>query len=163
MRVVVFSSKAYDRAFLGAANHGQHELVFLEPRLDATTASLAAGADAVCLFVHDHADAAAIAVLARGGVRGIALRAAGYNNVDLAAAVRHGVPVVRVPAYSPHGVAEHAAALLLTLNRRVHRAYNRVREGNFALDGLLGFDLHGKTVGVIGTGKKAATVLSKSW
>ncbi len=153
MRIAVYSTKPYDRSFLSAANQGRHELLFFEPRLDASTAILAAGTDAACLFVHDHADAEAIAGLAHAGVKVIALRCAGYNNVDLAAAARHGLPVVRVPAYSPHGVAEHAAALLLTLNRRIHRAYNRVREGNFALEGLIGFNLHGKTVGVIGTGK----------
>jgi D-lactate dehydrogenase len=156
MRVVVFSTKPYDRDFLGAANAGRHELVFQEPHLSLATVPLASGADAVCLFVHDHADAAIIDALAGLGVRGIALRCAGYNNIDLAAAARRGLPVVRVPAYSPHGVAEHAAALLLALNRHIHRAYSRVREGNFALDGLLGFDLHGKTVGVVGTGKIGA-------
>jgi D-lactate dehydrogenase len=156
MRVVVFSTKPYDRQFLSAANSaGRHELVFQEPRLSAATAPLAAaaGAEAVCLFVHDHADAGAIDVLANAGVTSIALRCAGFNNIDLAAAARRGIRVARVPAYSPHGVAEHAVALLMTLNRRVHRAYNRVREGNFALEGLLGFDLHGKTVGVVGTGR----------
>jgi D-lactate dehydrogenase len=156
MRVVVFSTKPYDRGFLDAANAGRHELVYQEPRLSVETAPLAAGAAAVCLFVHDHADAAVIDALAGSGVRGIALRCAGFNNVDLGAAARRGLPVTRVPAYSPHGVAEHAAALLLALDRHIHRAYNRVRDGNFALDGLLGFDLHGKTVGVIGTGKIGA-------
>jgi D-lactate dehydrogenase len=156
MKVVVFSTKPYDRSFLGAANGGRHELVFLEPHLSLDTAPLAAGAGAVCLFVHDHVDAAVIDVLAGLGVRGIALRCAGFNNVDLAAAARRGLAVVRVPAYSPHGVAEHAAALLLALNRRIHRAYSRVREGNFALEGLLGFNLHGKTVGVVGTGRIGA-------
>ena len=157
MRVVVFSSKPYDRVFLGETNRGRHEFVFQEPRLTAETAPLARGADAVCLFVHDHADAPAVGTLGQLGVRGIALRCAGFNNVDLAAAARAGISVVRVPAYSPHGVAEHAVALLMTLNRRVHRAFNRVREGNFALDGLLGFDMHGKTVGVVGTGKIGAS------
>jgi len=156
MRVVVFSTKPHDRQFLGAANAGRHELVFLEARLLAETAPLAAGAEAVCLFVHDHADAGILGTLAKLGVRHIALRCAGFNNVDLAAAARHGITVARVPAYSPHGVAEHAVALFLTLNRRVHRAYNRVRDGNFALEGLLGFDVHGKTVGVVGTGKIGA-------
>ncbi len=156
MRVVVFSTKSYDRGFLDAANRRRHELVYQEPRLSAATAPLAAGAGAVCLFVHDHADAAVVDALAALGVRGIALRCAGYNNVDLAGAARRGLPVVRVPAYSPHGVAEHAAALLLALDRRLHRAYGRVRDGNFALDGLLGFDLHGKTVGIIGTGRIGA-------
>ena len=153
MRVVVFSSKPHDRVFLTAANGGRHELVFQEARLLPEAAALAAGAEAVCLFVHDHADAAIMAVLAKLGVRHIALRCAGFNNVDLNAAAKHGISVARVPAYSPHGVAEHAVALFMTLNRRVHRAYNRVRDGNFALDGLLGFDVHGKTVGIIGTGK----------
>jgi D-lactate dehydrogenase len=153
MRVVVFSTKPHDRAFLTEANAGRHELVFLEPRLALETAALAAGAQAVCLFVHDHADEPILAALAGMGVRHIALRCAGFNNIDLAAAARHGIAVARVPAYSPHGVAEHAVALLMTLNRRVHRAYTRVRDGNFSLDGLLGFDMHGKTVGVVGTGK----------
>jgi len=153
MRVVVFSSKPHDRLFLGAANAGLHELIFQEARLLPESAALAAGAEAVCLFVHDHADAAIMAVLAKLGVRHIALRCAGFNNVDLAAAAKYGISVARVPAYSPHGVAEHAVALFMTLNRRVHRAYNRVRDGNFALDGLLGFDVHGKTVGIVGTGK----------
>jgi D-lactate dehydrogenase len=156
MRVVVFSTKPYDRYFLGRANDGRHDLVFQEPRLSAATASLAAGADAVCLFVHDQADAAVIDALAAGGAKAIALRCAGFNNIDLAAAARRHIKVARVPAYSPHGVAEHAVALLLTLNRRIHRAFNRVREGNFALEGLLGFDLHGKTVGIVGTGKIGA-------
>lgn len=153
MRVVVFSTKPHDRVFLTEANAGHHELVFLEPRLVLETAKLAAGAQAVCLFVHDHADEPILAELAGLGVRHIALRCAGFNNIDVAAAARHGIAVARVPAYSPHGVAEHAAALLMTLNRRVHRAYLRVRDGNFALEGLMGFDLHGKTVGVVGTGK----------
>ncbi|HEY5552828.1 MAG TPA: 2-hydroxyacid dehydrogenase [Opitutaceae bacterium] len=153
MRVVVFSTKPHDRAFLTEANAGRHELVFLEPRLVLETTALAAGAQAVCLFVHDHADEPILAALAGMGVRHIALRCAGFNNIDIAAAARHGIAVARVPAYSPHGVAEHAVALLMTLNRRVHRAYTRVRDGNFSLEGLLGFDMHGKTVGVVGTGK----------
>lgn len=153
MRVVVFSSKPHDRAFLGAANAGRHDLIFQEARLLPESAPLAAGAEAICLFVHDHADADVMATLAKLGVRHIALRCAGFNNIDLAAAAKHGITVARVPAYSPHGVAEHAVALFLTLNRRVHRAYNRVRDGDFSLDGLLGADVHGKTVGVLGTGK----------
>lgn len=153
MRVVVFSTKPHDRQFLGDANAGRHELVYLEARLLPETAPLAAGAQAACLFVHDHADATVLATFAALGVKHLALRCAGFNNVDLAAAARLGITVARVPAYSPHGVAEHAVALFLTLNRRIHRAYNRVRDGNFSLDGLLGFDVHGKTVGVIGTGK----------
>lgn len=153
MRVVVFSTKPHDRQFLSAANAGRHELVFVEARLLPETAALAAGAQAACLFVHDHADAAALATFASLGVKHVALRCAGFNNVDLAAAARHGITVTRVPAYSPHGVAEHAVALFMTLNRRVHRAYNRVRDGNFALEGLLGFDVHDKSIGVVGTGK----------
>jgi D-lactate dehydrogenase len=156
MKVAVFSAKNYDREFLGAANAGRHELVFLEPRLTAATAPLADGFAAVCAFVHDEIDAAAVDRLASGGCRFIALRCAGYNQVDLGAAARAGVTVARVPAYSPHGVAEHAVALLLALNRKTHRAYNRVREGNFSLEGLVGFDVHGKTVGVVGAGKIGA-------
>lgn len=153
MKVAVFSSKAYDREFLEAANAGRHELRFLEPHLNAETVSLAAGFEAVCVFVNDRLDAEVVAQLAAGGTRLIALRCAGYNNVDLGAAPRHGLAVVRVPAYSPHAVAEHTIGLILALDRKLHRAYNRVREGNFALDGLLGFDLRGRTAGIIGTGR----------
>jgi D-lactate dehydrogenase len=154
MRVAVFSTKAYDRRFLDEANAaGRHELVYLDPRLDATTASAAAGCGAVCAFVNDVLDAAALAALHGHGIRMVALRSAGFNNVDLAEAARLGIAIGRVPEYSPHAVAEHTAALVLTLNRKIHRAYARVREGNFALEGLLGFDLRGRTVGVVGTGK----------
>jgi D-lactate dehydrogenase len=153
MRVVVFSTKPHDRQFLEAANRGRHEFIFQEARLQRETVPLAAGADAACLFVHDHADKEILAGLAQLGVKHLALRCAGFNNVDVAAAAQLGITIARVPAYSPHGIAEHAVALLMTLNRRVHRAYNRVRDGNFSLEGLLGFDVHGKTVGVIGTGK----------
>jgi D-lactate dehydrogenase len=153
MRVAVFSTKPYDRAFLEAANAGRHVLTFLEPRLSAESAPLAAGYGAVCAFVNDTLDAGTIAALARGGTRLIALRCAGFNNVDLAAADEAGICVARVPAYSPYAVAEHTVALMLSLNRKIHRAYARVREGNFALDGLLGFDMHGRTVGIVGTGK----------
>ncbi len=159
MRIVVFNTKPYDRRFLEQANesHG-HQLHFLEPHLDDTTVSLAKGHEAVCVFVNDELDRNLIAKLANLGVRLIALRCAGYNNVDLPAAATHGITVVRVPAYSPYAVAEHTLALLLALNRKVHRAYNRVRDGNFALEGLLGFDLNGRTVGVIGTGKIGSIV-----
>lgn len=158
MRIAVFSTKTYDRRFFEAANeeHG-HDLTFFEPRLTPDTASLAEGHEAVCAFVNDHLDADVLERLARGGVRFLALRSAGFNHVDLDAAERLGLTVARVPAYSPHAVAEHALALLLALNRQIYRAYNRVREGNFALDGLIGFDLRGKTVGVVGTGKIGAT------
>lgn len=154
MRVAVFSTKSYDRLFLEAANEQHHhELVFFEVRLSQATVAVARGFPAVCIFVNDQLDAATLNALAQGGTHLVALRCAGFNNVDLRAAQANHIRVVRVPAYSPHAVAEHTVALLLTLNRKVHRAYNRVREGNFALDGLLGFDLHGLTVGIIGTGK----------
>lgn len=160
MRIAVFSTKPYDREYLTAANRGhKHELVFLEPRLTRETAPLAAGYPAVCAFVNDQFDAGALETLHAGGTRLIALRSAGYNHVHLPTAARLGMTVVRVPAYSPYAVAEHTVGLILTLTRRLHKAYVRVREGNFALDGLLGFDLHGKTVGVIGTGKIGSIVV----
>jgi D-lactate dehydrogenase len=153
VKVAVFSTKPYDREFLRS---GSHEFVFFEPRLDAKTAGLARGFDGVCLFVNDLADAAAVEVLADGGCRLIALRCAGFNNVDLAAAARCGIVVCRVPEYSPYAVAEHAVGLLLALNRKIHRAHSRIREGDFSIKGLMGFDLHGKTVGVAGTGRIGA-------
>src|ERR1700746_3844305 len=158
MKVAVFSAKKYDREFLSAANGSRNELAFFEPHVNEESAGLAAGFEAVCVFVNDQVNAAVIARLHSLGVRLIALRCAGYNNVDLSAATKHGIIVVRVPAYSPYAVAEHAIALMLALNRKLHRAYNRVREGNLALDGLVGFDMHGKTVGVIGTGKIGTVV-----
>ncbi|MBK1878705.1 2-hydroxyacid dehydrogenase [Pelagicoccus mobilis] len=153
MKVVFFSSKSYDEQFFNAANQGRHELDFHETKLSPKSAALAEGAEAICIFVNDNCGRETLQRLANFGVRYIALRCAGFNNVDLAAAQELGIKVVRVPAYSPHAVAEHTIALLLTLNRRIHRSYNRVREGNFALDGLVGFDLNGLTVGIIGTGK----------
>lgn len=154
MLVTVFSTKPYDRHFLEAANNASgHRLSYLEARLSVETVSLAQGAGAVCAFVNDEVNAEVLGRLASMGVKLVALRAAGFNNVDLEAARREGITVARVPAYSPHAVAEHTIALILTLNRKTHRAYNRVREGNFALEGLLGFDLAGKTAGVVGTGK----------
>jgi D-lactate dehydrogenase len=159
MRVAMFSSKAYDRRSFDQQNRTfGHELVYLEPRLGADTAGLAHGCPAVCIFVNDTADAATLERLAQGGTRLIALRCAGFNNVDLEAAERLGLTVARVPAYSPHAVSEFTVGLILTLGRQIHRAWNRVRENNFALDGLLGFDLHGKTVGVVGTGRIGALV-----
>lgn len=154
MRVAVFDTHRHDRASFDDANarHG-HTLTYLEPRLTAQTASLAFGFDVVCSFVNDHLDRQTISQLHAEGVRLIALRSAGFNHVDIDAAAAHGIPVVRVPEYSPHAVAEHALALVLALNRKLHRAHARVREGNFSLDGLLGFDLYGKTVGLIGTGR----------
>lgn len=153
MRVAVFSTKQYDRTFLDAANAARHQLTYYEARLSPATASLAAGSGAICAFVNDQLCAETISALHAGGTRLLALRSAGFNHVDLAAAEQLGMTVARVPAYSPHAIAEHAAALVLSLNRRTFRAYNRVREGNFSLDGLLGFDLQGKTVGIVGTGK----------
>lgn len=154
VKVSVFSTKRWVHDFFERTNttYG-FELHYLEARLNADTARLAEGSDAVCIFVNDNADRAAIEALAAAGVRAIALRCAGFNNVDLKAAEEYGMTVARVPAYSPYAVAEHAVALILGLNRRLHRSYSRVREGNFGLDGLLGFDLHGRTVGIIGTGK----------
>src|ERR1039457_3527800 len=139
MRVAAFSAKAYDREFLDRANAGRHEMRFLEPRLSAETALLAAGFEAVCGFVNDQFEAGVIETLAKSGIRLITLRCAGYNNVDIDAANRHGITVLRVPGYSAYAVAEHTAGLMLALNRKLHRAYNRVRDGNFALEGLLGF------------------------
>jgi D-lactate dehydrogenase len=153
MRCLLFSTKPYDQASFAAIDPRGHDLVFQPSALTASTVALAAGFPAVCLFVNDQADRAVLTQLAAGGTRVIALRCAGFNNVDLVAAHELGLTVVRVPAYSPYATAEHAIGLMLMLNRKLHRAYNRVREGNFALDGLLGFDMHGKTAGVIGTGK----------
>lgn len=156
MKVAVFGTKRYDREYLerfNAETQAGHELIFREERLSATTMAAAAGCGAVCVFVNDDVSARVLEGLAELGVKGIALRCAGFNNVDLKIAQRLGITVARVPAYSPHAVAEHAVALILTLNRKTHRAFNRVREGNFELQGLLGFDLHGKTVGTIGTGQ----------
>ena len=154
MKIAVFSAKRYDREFLDAANAGAgHQLRYFDAPLDLESVALAAGHDAVCIFVNDTADAAVIEALAGGGTRLVALRCTGFNNVDLQAAARFGIKVVRVVTYSPYSVAEHAVALLQAINRKIHRAYNRTRDSNFSLDGLMGFDLHGKTVAVVGTGK----------
>ena len=153
MRVAVFSARPYDRAHLERANRqAGHVLVYFDPHLDAATSQLARGFEVVSAFVNDCLDAGVLGALAEGGTRLIALRSAGFNHVDLAAAAALGVRVVRVPAYSPYAVAEHTIALILALNRQIPRAVTRVRDGNFALDGLVGFDLHGKTAGVVGTG-----------
>jgi D-lactate dehydrogenase len=162
MRVGVFSAKSYDREQLARANResgAPHDLVFLEARLTRETAGLGSAFPAICAFVNDHLDAAVLETLAAGATRLVALRCAGFNNVDVAAARRLGLDVARVPAYSPHAVAEHTLGLLLTLIRRLHRAMNRVRDGNFSLEGLLGFELHGRTIGVVGTGKIGETML----
>lgn len=154
MRASVFSSKPYDREYLTAANAlAGHELRFLESRLSAETAPLAAGSPAVCLFVNDIADGPALEVLASGGTSLLALRSAGFNHVDLGAAADLGMTVSRVPAYSPFAVAEFTVGMILSLVRRYHKAYARTRDGNFSLAGLMGFDLHDRTVGIVGTGK----------
>lgn len=154
MRIALFNAHRYEReAFDRVGSSFDHAIHYLEPRLTAATAPLAAGFDVVCSFVSDTLDRAALRELQAGGVRLVALRCAGYNHVDLTAASELGLPVVRVPDYSPYAVAEHGVALVLSLVRKIYRAHARVREGNFSLDGLVGFDLHGKTVGVIGTGK----------
>lgn len=156
MKVAVFSSKPYDQSFLTSANEAAgspHQLEFFTSHLSAGTAKLAHEAQAVCPFVNDVVDRDVLRVLAGQGTRLIALRGAGFNNVDLSAAEKSGLTVARVPAYSPWAVAEYTVALILALNRKTHRAYARVREGNFALEGLLGFDLHNRVVGIIGTGR----------
>jgi D-lactate dehydrogenase len=157
MKVTCFSAKRYDRQSFAAA--GAVDWRFVEARLDLDTVAAAEGCGAVCVFVNDRVDAAVLQRLDALDIKLVLLRCAGFNNVDLAAAARLGLAVARVPEYSPHAVAEHALALLLTLVRKTHRAHARVREGNFELDGLLGFDLHGKTVGVIGTGRIGACVV----
>lgn len=161
MQVAVFSTQKFERdLLLQASREGVADLHFFEVSLNESTASLAAGFPVVSVFANDQLNASVIATLQAGGTRLVALRSAGFNHVDLAAAKEAQIRVVRVPAYSPYSVAEHAVAMLLSLNRKIHRAYNRVREGNFSLDGLLGFDLHGKTVGVVGTGRIGAAFLS---
>lgn len=152
--IAVYDTRPYDRKSLSsAARAGEVEWNFHPFRLEPATAKAAEGAGAACVFVNDHVNPDTLPILVDAGVRHIALRCAGFNNVDVSAAMEAGVRVTRVPAYSPHAVAEHTVALLLALNRRVHRSYNRVRELNFSLNGLVGFDLHGKTMGVVGTGK----------
>lgn len=152
MKIAFFSVHSYDREYFNRFNKGQ-QLVYYEAGLDEATVDLAKGCGAVCVFVNDKLSAPVLKALANLGVRLIALRCAGYNNVDLIAAQKYGLKVVRVPAYSPHAVAEHAVALMMTLNRKTHKAYIRVREGDFSLRKLTGFDVFGKTVGVVGTGK----------
>lgn len=153
MKVAIFSTKPYERDYLEKFNKGKHELVYFDTGLNTDTTNLAIGFKAVCVFVSDKIDKETIEKLAKNGVKLIDLRSAGFNNVDIEAAADHGITVLRVPAYSPQAVAEHAVALILTLNRKTHKTYNRVREGNFSLENLMGFNLFEKTVGVIGTGK----------
>ncbi len=161
MKVAVFSSHSHDEVYLSAANEGAgHELVFIEARLGLSTAKLAEGFDAICAFVNDNLDAGVLEALHAVGIGHVALRSAGFNHVDLETAARLGFVIARVPAYSPHAVAEHSVAMMLALNRQIHKSYNRVRDGNLALDGLLGFDLFERTVGIIGTGKIGERVAS---
>ncbi len=158
MRIAFFSTKSYDREFFEKYNDNPDiDITFYEARLKQSTVNLTAGFKAVCVFVNDKINASVITGLKENGVLLIALRCAGFNNIDLEAADKAGIKVVRVPAYSPEAVAEHAVALILTLNRKTHKAFNRIREGNFSLERLTGFNLHGKTVGVIGTGKIGAS------
>lgn len=153
MKIAVFSTKGYDRTYLQQANQGRHELTFFEARLSSETAPLINGFDACCVFVHDCVTRDVMEHFAREGCTVVTLRCAGFNNVDIEAAKEFGIHILRVPAYSPHGVAEFAVGLIIGLNRKIHRAYRRVSEMNFSLDGFAGFDIFGKTVGVIGTGK----------
>ncbi|GLC96558.1 lactate dehydrogenase [Cupriavidus sp. TA19] len=154
MKVAVFSAKPYDREYLDAANVAEgHQLRYFDDLLSMGTVGLAAGHDAICIFVNDTVDASVLDALKRGGTGLVALRCTGFNNVDLKAAASLDMKVVRVVSYSPNSVAEHAVALLLAVNRKIHRAYNRTRDFNFSLDGLMGFDFCGKTVAVVGTGK----------
>lgn len=152
MKVAVFSTKSFDRESFDTHNKGAHQLTYFEASLNADTINLVSGHDAVCIFVNDKIDSKIIENLSEHGIRLISLRCAGFNNVDVEAAQSKNIKVVRVPTYSPYAVAEHAVALILTLNRKTHKAYNRIRESNFSLEKLTGFDLCGKTVGVVGTG-----------
>jgi len=157
MKVAVFSTKSYDKEYLDEANKSnQHELVYFESALREKTVRLAENFDAVCVFVNDSLTKEVIEGLANLQIGSIVLRCAGFNNVDIESASEHNMKVLRVPAYSPNAVAEHAVALILTLSRKTHKAYNRVREGNFSIERLTGFELYGKTTGVIGTGKIGA-------
>jgi D-lactate dehydrogenase len=158
MRVAVFNTKSYDKEYLDRANgNNKHEMVYYESSLSLKAIRLVEGFDAVCVFVNDQLTKEVIEGLAARNIKLIALRCAGFNNVDIESAVNNHIAVLRVPAYSPNAVAEHAVALILTLNRKTHKAYNRVREGNFSIERLVGFDLAGRTAGVIGTGKIGAT------
>lgn len=153
MKITVYSAKKYDQQALTRWSSSQLEFHYLDVKLSSDSVALAAGSDAICTFVNDDLSAPVLQKLSDNGIRMVALRCAGFNNVDLEAAKALGIRVARVPAYSPEAVAEHTIGMMLTLNRKLHKAYNRVRDDNFALDGLLGFNMHGKTVGLIGTGR----------
>ncbi|GAB4026358.1 2-hydroxyacid dehydrogenase [Spirosoma gilvum] len=154
MKIAFFSYQPYELPFLEAANQStHHQFTFIRQKLSPETAFLAARHDAICVFVHDQLNAPTLQRLADLGIKLVALRCTGYNQVDIEAARQLGIRVLRVPTYSPHSVAEHTVALLMALNRKTHLAYQRTRKNNFTLDGLLGFDLYGKRVGIVGTGK----------
>lgn len=154
MKIAFFSAKPYDKLFFDIANQQYgYDIQYFDCLLNDNTVSMSHGFESVCAFVNDTLNASCIEALKKNHIQLIALRSAGFNHVDIKACLAHGLPVVRVPAYSPYAVAEHTMALLLTLNRKTHKAYHRIREGNFALNGLLGFDLHQKTIGIIGLGK----------
>lgn len=154
MKVIVFSAHDYEKSYFEELNSKNgHDIFFVYNHLNEESAIMAKGFDCVCAFVNDKLDANVLHILKNNEIKLIALRSAGFNHIDLNAAAELQLPVVRVPAYSPHAIAEHGVALLLTLNRKIHKAYNRSREFNFSLEGLVGFDLYDKTVGIVGTGK----------
>jgi len=159
MKVAIYSTHNFERDYLRKANNEEHELIYLEVGLTENTVPLAKDCKAISIFTGDKANASILEKLEKIGVESLALRSAGFNHVDLTRAKELGIRVARVPAYSPYAIAEHTIALMLTLNRKLIRAHNRVRELNFSLDGLVGFDMHGKTVGVIGTGKIGSAVV----
>ncbi|CAO96705.1 2-hydroxyacid dehydrogenase [Erwinia tasmaniensis] len=160
MKIAVYSNKQYDRKYLEQVNADYgFEFEFFDFLLSEATAKNAEGCEGVCIFVNDDGSRVVLEALAKQGVKFIALRCAGFNNVDLDAAADLGMKVVRVPAYSPEAVAEHAVGMMMTLNRRIHRAYQRTRDANFSLEGLIGFNMHGRTAGVVGTGKIGIAVL----
>lgn len=160
MKVAVFSAHKFEEEYLIKANAGKHELVLLETRLTEISVTMAQGCGAVCLFIEDKADAPVLKALHKMGIKYIALRSAGFNHVDIQMVKELGIKITRVPAYSPYAIAEHAVGLMLALNRKLMRAHNRVMDSNFSLDGLVGFDMNGKTVGIVGTGKIGSTVAS---
>ena len=160
MKIALFDVKPYDREFFEKWNKKYNaSITYFEERLSVNNAVLTKYYDVVCVFVNDDVNEKVLSILSKNGIRLLALRSAGYNNVDFKAAKKYGIRVVRVPAYSPYAVAEHALALIMTLNRKIHKAYSRTRDGNFTLNGLLGTDLHGKTAGIIGTGRIAKILI----
>ena len=158
MKAAIFSFHKFEKPFLEHANQSKHELLYIDSRLSVNSSAFAMGCKAVCLFVSDDASEKVLHSLSESGIKFIALRSAGFNNVNLKKAKELGIRVARVPAYSPYAVAEHTVALMLALNRKLTRAHNRITEGNFSLDGLTGFDMNGKTAGIIGTGKIGSLV-----